>query len=154
MDWYAHSGKTSDKGDWQRLKDHLIQVAQLAAEMAKPFGLERSAFVTGLLHDLGKYHPFFQQRLEGANIRIDHSTAGAQVLRQMAEGRDRAVAEIISYGILGHHSGLPDRQNDTDACLDSRMGRPLEIDPAWQAELAADLSNLAPDILAKLPNAG
>ncbi|WP_155942331.1 hypothetical protein [Rhodomicrobium vannielii] len=34
----------------------------------------------GLLHDLGKYHPDFQRRLEGSDIRVEHSIAGAALL--------------------------------------------------------------------------
>ncbi|MFC3072086.1 hypothetical protein ACFOHH_03100, partial [Shinella pollutisoli] len=50
MDFYAHSGRDRDKSDWQTLKEHLLAVARLAAEKARPFGLERAAFIAGLIH--------------------------------------------------------------------------------------------------------
>ena len=151
MDWHAHSGSDGGKADWQGLRDHLVAVAQAASEMAEPFGLARGAFIAGLLHDLGKYHLDFQRRLEGEDVRIDHSTAGAQILMREAPPGDRLMAELVSYAILGHHAGLPDRRNEADACFDRRMERPLAIDPAWREELAPDLTGLSPDMFKRLP---
>nr|CAD6438110.1 CRISPR-associated endonuclease Cas3'' [Rhizobium sp. Q54] len=71
MLYFAHTGKALDKSDWQLLADHLRAVAELAAQMAAPLGLEKAAFLAGLFHDLGKYAPAFQRRLEGAEIRVD-----------------------------------------------------------------------------------
>lgn len=48
--YYAHSGTTGDKSDWQTLTDHLNETAGLAAAFAAPFGLERLAF-RGRLRD-------------------------------------------------------------------------------------------------------
>ncbi|HTO32819.1 MAG TPA: CRISPR-associated endonuclease Cas3'' [Pararhizobium sp.] len=151
MDWYAHSGTQGDVRDWQRLRDHLVGVAKLASEMARPFGLERAAFAAGLFHDLGKYNPGFQRRLAGANILVDHSTAGAQILKQLATGPDAAVAELIAYAILGHHAGLPDRSSDTEGCFNIRMERPVALDPFWQNELHPDVSGLVPAMMRNLP---
>ena len=75
--YYAHSTNNSDKSDWQLLKDHLTNVANLAARFACDFNASELAYAGGLLHDIGKYSPDFQRRLEGANISVDHSTAGA-----------------------------------------------------------------------------
>lgn len=151
MNWYAHSGKDVGKADWQGLAAHLMAVAAQAEETARPFGLQGMAFLAGLLHDLGKYHRDFQRRLEGADIRIDHSTAGAQMLMQLSQRGNRIAAELVSYAVLGHHAGLPDRGNETDACFNRRMERPLDIDPAWQVELSPDLSGLVPDLFRTLP---
>lgn len=152
MTWYAHSGSTPEKGDWQGLKDHLVGVAKLAAEMGGPVGLERAAYVAGLFHDLGKYDPDFQRRLEGADISVEHSTAGAQILKQITSGEDKAMAEIIGYAILGHHAGLPDRRNATDASFDIRMQRTLRIDEAWRDELLDDVSGIVPQMMRNLPS--
>lgn len=151
MNWYAHSGSGSHKGDWQGLKEHLLGVAMLAAEKARPIGLERAAYVAGLFHDLGKYNPEFQRRLEGADISVEHSTAGAQILRRITSGDDRAMAEIIGYAILGHHAGLPDRRGETDGCFDVRIERPLQLDDAWRQEIGEDVSGLVPQMMRNLP---
>lgn len=147
MTWYAHTGRNEDKSDWQGLSDHLTAVAERAALMAKSFGLEGAAFIAGLFHDLGKYNPAFQLRLEGRDIRVDHSTAGAQILLGMAQPKDKLLAELIAYAILGHHAGLPDRTNETDACFNHRMERSAPIDEAWRDELQVDLSGLIPHAL-------
>lgn len=146
MPFYAHSGSPDDKSDWQTLREHLLAVAARAAENAKPFGLERAAYVAGLLHDLGKYDPNFQRRLEGADLRVDHSTAGAAVLMELAEGRDRGMAELIGYAILGHHAGLPDKHNQFGHCFERRICEfANRLDPAWRSELDLDVSALAPE---------
>lgn len=146
MDYYAHSGTPGDTRDWQPLREHLMAVAALAAGMARPFGLEKAAYLAGLLHDLGKYTPEFQKRLTGADVRVDHSTAGAALLLgNLAKGRDKGIAELVAYCIAGHHAGLPDRSNETAACLNRRIeARGGEPDPIWTSQLDADPCELVP----------
>jgi CRISPR-associated endonuclease/helicase Cas3 len=147
MLYYAHSGRDPGKADWQRLDDHLRSVARLAGAFGKKMGFHRAASAAGLLHDLGKYTADFQFRLEGKDIRVDHSTAGAKIFFDRAKGPDKAIGEIIAYAILGHHAGLPDKLNETNGCYDRRMegGLPA-LDPVWETELAADMSGLVPDM--------
>ena len=149
--YYAHSGRERDRSDWQILHDHLISVATLARDMASPFGLGAAAYFAGLFHDLGKYTAEFQQRLTGADIRVDHSTAGAvAMLGDLARGRDKGMTELIAYCIAGHHAGLPDRLNGTSACLERRRETKLPaLDPIWQSELAAEVSGLVPSFRIK-----
>lgn len=104
MPYYAHSGRADDKSDWQMLKEHLEQVAELATQMARPLGLEKASYLAGLFHDLGKYTADFQRRLRGADIRVDHSTAGAWYVLQAVEGQDRFIAELIAYGGVDRNS--------------------------------------------------
>jgi CRISPR-associated endonuclease/helicase Cas3 len=80
--WFAHSGKRPDKTDWQSIQSHLLEVAQLASERSEVFGAKDFGYLIGLLHDLGKYTPEFQRRLEGSQQKTDHSTAGAKVVMQ------------------------------------------------------------------------
>ena len=149
--FYAHSGHNPDKSDWQPLRDHLVSVANLAREMASPFGLGQAAYVAGLFHDLGKYTEAFQQRLTGADVRVDHSTAGAvAMLGDLTKGRDKGVAELIAYGIAGHHAGLPDRLNAQPSCLNRRIETALPpLDPVWRQALAAEISGLVPSFQIK-----
>jgi len=107
---YAHSygGNT---GDWQPLRDHLLNVACLTrrfAEEARPgdAGFAQAAYAAGLLHDLGKYRPGFQNRLHNSALRGEstwHSQAGAVEAAIPA----RRWADV-AFAILGHHGGIPD----------------------------------------------
>lgn len=149
MPYYAHSGSSQDKSDWQTLKDHSLAVAKLAAQRAESFGLERAARLAGLLHDLGKYTKKFQRRLSGEMVRVDHSTAGAAVVLDLVgKTGNKLLAQLIAYTILGHHAGLPNRI-DGDGNYDDRIGDfradasrlPDEI---WRDELEVDATELFP----------
>jgi len=72
MTYYSHSkNKFNVPG---LLHDHLYDVANRAAGYAKIFGAEKEAYLTGILHDLGKYGDLFQERLKNPDKvkRIDH----------------------------------------------------------------------------------
>lgn len=151
MIYYAHSGTPGNKSDWQTMPDHALAVAQGAACFAAAVGLEKAAFVEGLLHDLGKYDPAFPPRLEGANVRVDHSTAGAAVLSGLVQGdADRLMAELCGYAILGHHAGLPDKASEFANCFRRRVASfENRLDPVWKQELTPEASGLMPADLLK-----
>lgn len=66
---FAHSGREPTFGDWQLLAEHLRKLGQIAAGLIRNAigdeGLAQSGKIAGLLHDLGKYRPEFQQMLLG-----------------------------------------------------------------------------------------
>jgi len=117
----AHVRQDSN-GKWieHSLREHLLEVARRAGELAKAFGSEDWAQLAGLWHDLGKYREKFQKyikkasgyydteaHIEGVPGRVDHSTAGAiyAIEKLGLQGR------ILAYLIAGHHAGLPDWNN-------------------------------------------
>ena len=100
---YAHSTDNLDKSDWQPLKDHLTNVAKISQQFADMFNAGDIAYASGLLHDLGKYSAEFQRRLEGANIHVDHSTAGAKEAGKLFH---KSYGLIFAYAVAGHHGGL------------------------------------------------
>jgi CRISPR-associated endonuclease/helicase Cas3 len=121
---YAHS--TNKDGKQDRLKDHLESVAVLAADLAKEFQAESWGYVAGLLHDLGKGQPGFQDYLKecqdhpGKMIRgPDHSSAGAVLAWQR-------YWEALACLLAGHHGGLP-----SHADLKDRIQK-KSIDPGIQ----------------------
>src|SRR5258708_5640446 len=119
--FFAHSGNSDDRSGWQTLRGHLVTVGALAAGRGAKFGAQKAAALAGLLHDLGKYSVAFQRRLGGSSESVDHSTAGAQQVIQLATGgMDRGMAELIAYVIAGHHAGLPYPEG-TDASLTERL---------------------------------
>ncbi|WP_457809327.1 CRISPR-associated endonuclease Cas3'' [Kushneria sp. EE4] len=132
MFFYAHSTEAGDQHDWQRLVDHLEAVAALASVRANRFGMAEAGRVAGLLHDLGKYSPEFQQRLQGAKKRVDHSTAGAIVAR---EHFPDGVGDLLAYAIAGHHAGLANGRDDGERTpLTQRLQAELPaISDEWQS---------------------
>jgi CRISPR-associated helicase Cas3/CRISPR-associated endonuclease Cas3-HD len=111
MEFYAHS---TERGEYQQLRDHLLGVAELSRAFADSFGAGHFGYVAGLLHDLGKYSKEFQQRIRGNRDRVDHSTAGAQwitskeAVLQLFGNRPFGAffARALAYVIAGHHGGL------------------------------------------------
>jgi CRISPR-associated endonuclease/helicase Cas3 len=101
MVYYAHSDKEKDKTGWHLLKTHLQESGNTAAIFAKGFGAENLAYVAGVLHDVGKYSPEFQKRLEGHGVKVDHSTPGAVE----AVKKYGLVGRLLAYIISGHHCG-------------------------------------------------
>lgn len=106
--YYAHTKDGTGQLGWQLLKDHLTATAKLAADLAKPAKLESLAYIAGLLHDIGKYSREFQERLRGNPKPVDHATAGArEIVKLFPAQQENYLAELISYCIAGHHTGLP-----------------------------------------------
>jgi len=130
-EYYAHSLKGKPHKEWQKLKDHLKNVAKLASNFAEPFGGSDWAYITGLLHDIGKCSNEFQNMLiktsdNNTNFetnpgRPDHSTAGAQLIVKLYKN---GFGKLIAYAIAGHHSGLLDGISN-EACLDNRLKKKI-----------------------------
>lgn len=139
--YYAHTLPGTDESQWQLLRDHLSATADLAYALGESAGIAPLARVTALLHDIGKYSPNFQARLRGSKQSVDHATAGArEVMALFPDLPHRNYAELISYCIAGHHSGLPDYGSlsdmDGDGTLLARREKKKLADySAYQSEL-------------------
>jgi len=127
-EFYAHSKEGSpDKSTWQPLKQHLRETGKIAGRFASKLGLGRHGELMGLLHDLGKYSDDFQDYLNsttdidsdeddyvdshGMRGKVDHSTAGAQLLHNHSSfngEQGKIVRQLLSLCIASHHSGLID----------------------------------------------
>ena len=113
----------------QPLRDHLQGVAKLSRKNAEKIGCSDYGELLGLLHDLGKYSKSFQDYIRSAigmldpdtdeefveavelKGRIDHSTAGAQLIwTRFSSGTpaERLLAQILSLCLVSHHSGIID----------------------------------------------
>jgi CRISPR-associated endonuclease/helicase Cas3 len=145
--FYAHSLPDRDKQQWQPLAEHLHAVADAAGARGAKFGARSAAALAGLMHDLGKYSPAFQRRLEGAGEKVDHSTAGAQqIVRSPTDPDAKIIAKVIAHAIAGHHAGLPDTIGD-EASLNARLKREVEaLDLAWLTEISPAVAPLMPAI--------
>lgn len=112
------------EGRVEQVRDHLAEVAQMAAEFARPFGAQDWAYAAGMAHDVGKYSKEFQNRILHDGGKVDHSTAGAFELLEHQQ------VPLLAYCVAGHHGGLPDGGSPTDtsdaATLLGRMRRARE----------------------------
>ena len=113
MKCYAHSRPSAPSEEWQKLEDHLENVACKTAEFAAVFSSSQWGRLLGSLHDFGKARVSCQGYLARANGLDDdsydngehgHSGAGAC----LAEERFGPMGKILAYPIAGHHAGLPD----------------------------------------------
>ena len=144
-DNYAH---TREDGAKQLLKDHLIGTAAMAQGFAIR-QLNESAYLAGLLHDLGKYSDDFQRRLKGANIHVDHSTCGAKEIYKETGGN--LLGLIFAYVVAGHHCGLPDLgnkgENEDETALLARLKKVCPDASAWSDEIELNLQRAIEELV-------
>ncbi|MGD9157778.1 MAG: CRISPR-associated helicase Cas3' [Desulfobacteraceae bacterium] len=113
------------------IETHLIETAYYTKKFAGKIELESLGVLLGLLHDLGKYSFEFQRYIKSAvglisieskdyldpkknKGKIDHSTAGAQLIWELLEDKikiNKLIGEIIALCVVSHHSGLIDLFN-------------------------------------------
>lgn len=147
--YFAHISQ--DQARRQTILNHLEGTAKLAAQFAAAFGAEKQGYLAGMAHDIGKFSQEFQRRLQGANIKVDHSTAGAYECSLLEQ-------PFASLAIAGHHGGLPDFGSKTDypgkPTYLGRMNRasqgPSSAFPAYDAfkkEVALPDANLPEHIM-------
>jgi CRISPR-associated endonuclease/helicase Cas3 len=117
MNYIAHFREETKEE--QLLKDHLIEVAQLANDFGEVLGLSDCCYLAGLLHDMGKYFDDFQKYINLAKAdpekavrgSVDHSTAGGKLIAELCakdsgNAYKQLVAEIVGNAIISHHSSL------------------------------------------------
>jgi len=122
----AHVRK--EDGKKQLLLDHLTEVAKQTEMFAEKIGLGPQGRLIGFLHDFGKCSAEFQRYIksaegitnpdeddyvnaEGLRGKIDHSTAGAQIIYRTIGNKGPEgllVSQILSLCLVSHHSGLID----------------------------------------------
>jgi len=101
----------ANDGRIQAVSEHLQNTAKIAASCLQDCRLENAAFLSGLLHDFGKFSPRFQKYILQNNPALRgsviHTFQGCQyVLKKYHESDDRYAqlsAEIIAYAIGAHH---------------------------------------------------
>lgn len=122
-------------GKIQTVKEHSENTGDLCKQFAIPV-LEEMAYTIGLLHDVGKYQKMFQRRIDGENIKVEHSVCGALAAKELYPD---VIGLMMEYCIVGHHSGIPDggHKNDTPdlPTLYGRLSRSFEDFSAYRDDL-------------------
>ena len=134
VEFFAHTRPNTPPSLWQPLSDHLRNVSALAKASVTGCGLGIWAEVAGRWHDIGKASDAFQRHIgadseastETVHGRVDHSTAGAQHAYRTLE----ALGLPLAYVIAGHHAGLPNWYDESDAHLKGRLEKEI---PDWRA---------------------
>lgn len=138
MVYIAH---INELNEIQTIKQHSEKTAELCREFAIS-ELKSFMYNIGLLHDIGKYQPSFQKRINGNNIKIEHSICGA---REVENRYHRIISKLMQYCIAGHHSGMPDGgfQNDTHdlSTLYGRLKREAEDYSEYKKDLVLEILN-------------
>ncbi|NLK71809.1 MAG: CRISPR-associated helicase Cas3' [Clostridiales bacterium] len=100
----------------QYVEEHNDNVADLAYDIAKPYGLDNLARIAGRHHDDGKntseFYQYIQDAAEGKEVvrgSVIHSTHGALLINELATSNfnSKLTAELLRTVILSHH-GLRD----------------------------------------------
>lgn len=126
MKYTAHI-REYDKKE-QSVESHCRQTAKLASSFAKCAGLEKTAALAGILHDIGKFTDTFNDYIHGNTTfrrgELDHAFAGARYLKEIsANAEDKNIHKtcgLIGRVILTHH-GLRDWvTDDTEDTYDIR----------------------------------
>jgi len=124
-------------GKVQTVKEHCENVGKLCREFSIN-ALKDILYAIGMLHDVGKYQDAFQRRIDGENIRVEHSACGAIAAKE--EYHDAQVpALMMGCCIAGHHSGIPDMGHATDTeeltTLNGRLKRKFDDYSFYKNEL-------------------
>ncbi|MDR1940528.1 MAG: CRISPR-associated helicase Cas3' [Clostridiales bacterium] len=104
-------GNDLPKAQWQTLDGHLKNVAALSSSFCGAIGLERTGFIAGLLHDLGKGTREFQDYLKNGGERgsVIHSLQGAVFAYKSGDNIDTLLLrEVLSLVVAAHHNYLKD----------------------------------------------
>lgn len=133
--YIAH--KNDFTGLMQTVKVHCENTAELCQKFSVP-ELKEFMYVIGLLHDVGKFQESFVKRINGMNIRVEHSTCGALAARENYTIEPMIL--MMEYCIAGHHSGIPDGGYPNDSSdmltLHGRMKRQFEDYSEYREELS------------------
>lgn len=125
MEYPAHIRKVDDKKYVQTVEEHCRGVSEIAAELLSDIGLEKTAYLAGMVHDLGKFSENFKNYIEkaadGEKVQrgsVNHTFAGVRFLLEkhsdeQLSGFSDIVLEILAY-VVGAHHGLFDCVDDNN----------------------------------------
>ena len=151
--FYAHSLPEKPVEKWQSLEEHLINVAELASEFARPFLGTNWAQLLGRHHDVGKGSFAWQAYLRHANEIVDdftqyykgpvkHAFQGAHWLYE----HSKEAGKLMAYCIAGHHGGLPNWHDSPESALKVKLKKQFE-----QVDIPLDIPSLPKHLPLTIP---
>ena len=115
MKLFAHLLNDNGIRREQSLQDHCIQAAKYAAESLENTGFCHTAYLAGLIHDMGKatcrYNDYIERAFRGENVEkgsVNHTFAGVIWLMEKyhtdtASPYQKLTCEIIAFAAGSHH---------------------------------------------------
>ena len=138
MKYYARKNQT--------VSDHITNVATLSKAFACVFNCGKTAYLAGLLHDIGKFTKAFQEYLErslkGEKVtrgEVIHALQGAKFIEEKI--KNPVVADILGNVIASHHGGLFDCITNGEKTLSVKTQKGED-----QLHYAEAVENFYPDI--------
>ena len=104
MTYYAKS--LLPNGKQPTVAEHCQNVANLAEYFGRDLGMKSAPFLSGLVHDFGKYGSKFQGVLSGNWSHIDHAVGGACYLYTSSGMPKKRIIQAMIEAVNGHHDGL------------------------------------------------
>ena len=115
-----------EDGAKQTCAEHCINTASIASSLLSSVGLSKTGYLSGLLHDMGKFHDKFLEYIQTVSSgkeykgpKVIHTFAGVSYILKKyhgAEDKDaynKITSEIIALAIGSHH-GLFDIYHEAD----------------------------------------
>jgi|LSQX01.1.fsa_nt_gb CRISPR-associated endonuclease/helicase Cas3 len=120
----------------QSVRDHTLNVANLCKIFGDKLNVSNFSYLSGLLHDMGKYSRQFKDYIDLELIKakngnnemisdvadkVDHGVYGAKYIYEKYNNRDEiscVTSEMLALICCYHHGGLPD-------CLNNKYEVPL-----------------------------
>ena len=106
MNYIAHK----DEADRiQTAQEHCINSAEFAGKCLSNIGMGQTAYLAGLLHDMGKFTSEFSDYITNGGRRgsVNHTFAGVREVllkyHKEEESFENVTAELIAYAIGAHH---------------------------------------------------
>jgi CRISPR-associated endonuclease/helicase Cas3 len=145
---FAHT--RNNKNEWHNLNDHLVSVAEKTKEFASDFyngQFNNLAYLIGLIHDIGKSHPQFQEYLRvidqgKSHFKFPHSPWGATLCIKYYP----VFKEFMGLIIGGHHAGLGEISSLLSKLVEKEYDKQMDMLKMMYGLLIDMLKKNYPDI--------